>query len=118
MHRGISLTAEMCFAAGARRVYTGLIGDDALESKADLLRFKKRKLQKSELALIGYHPLGTCRMGTDKRTSVVNLHHESHDVKGLFVVDGSAVNGPLGVNPQVTIMGMAMRAAEHLHDRL
>lgn len=118
MHRGICLTADMCFAAGARRVYTGLIGDDALESKADLERFKKRKLQKSELALVGYHPLGTCKMGTDKRTSVVGLDHETHDIKGLYIVDGSVVNGPLGVNPQITIMGMAMRAAEHLHDRL
>jgi choline dehydrogenase-like flavoprotein len=58
-----------------------------------------------------YHPLGTIQMGKDPKTSVVGLDHQSHDVRGLYVVDGSTVPGPPGVNPQVTIMAMATRAA-------
>jgi hypothetical protein len=61
--------------------------------------------------LAAFHPLGTCRMGRDPSRSVVSASHESHDVPGLFVVDGSCVNGPLGVNPQVTIMALAERAS-------
>jgi choline dehydrogenase-like flavoprotein len=57
-------------------------------------------------------------MGPDPETSVVGLDHQVHDVPGLYVVDGSTVPGPLGVNPQITIMSMATRAAELLANRL
>ena len=82
------------------------------------LRIVERRLRASDLALISYHPLGTCKMGRDRRTSVVNLDHEAHDVPGLFVVDGSTVPGPPGVNPQLTIMALAVRAAEQIAKRL
>jgi choline dehydrogenase-like flavoprotein len=57
-------------------------------------------------------------MGHDPKTSVIGLNHETHDVKSLFVVDGSAVRGPIGVNPQITIMAMAVRAADQIAARL
>jgi choline dehydrogenase-like flavoprotein len=57
-------------------------------------------------------------MGSDPRASVVDVHHEAHDLRGLFVVDGSTVPGPLGVNPQMTIMAMATRAAGKIAERL
>jgi hypothetical protein len=57
-------------------------------------------------------------MGSDPSRSVIGTSHETHDVPGLFVCDGSAVPGPLGVNPQVTIMAMAERAAEHVERRV
>jgi choline dehydrogenase-like flavoprotein len=117
MHRALVHTAELCWAAGARRVHTGLVGGAALESRADLERFKDRRIEPSELALMGYHPLGTCRMGRDPSKSVVGLDHQSHDVPGLFIVDGSTVPGPPGVNPQVTIMAMATRAAEGIVEK-
>jgi choline dehydrogenase-like flavoprotein len=43
---------------------------------------------------------------------VVGLDHQTHDVPGLYVVDASTVPSALGVNPQLTIMAMATRAAE------
>jgi len=49
---------------------------------------------------------------------VVGLDHETHDVPGLFVVDASTVPGPLGVNPQITIMAMANRAAEKIAEKI
>jgi choline dehydrogenase-like flavoprotein len=57
-------------------------------------------------------------MGKDPKTSVVGLDHQAHDVRGLFVVDASVVPGPLGVNPQLTIMAMATRAGELIDDAL
>jgi choline dehydrogenase-like flavoprotein len=53
-------------------------------------------------------------MGTDPARSVVNEHAESHDVKRLFVGDGSAVPRTLSVNPSMTIMALATRLADHL----
>jgi choline dehydrogenase-like flavoprotein len=84
----------------------------------ELHRFAKAKISAGDLALISYHPLGTCRMGRDPRTAVVDLDHQLHEVKKLFIVDGSTVQGPLGVNPQLTIMAMATRAAERIADAL
>jgi choline dehydrogenase-like flavoprotein len=80
--------------------------------------FRKRELSASDLVMASYHPLGTCQMGTDPRASVVGLDHQAHDVPGLFVVDGSAVRGPLGVNPQLTIMAIAARAADQISPQL
>jgi choline dehydrogenase-like flavoprotein len=118
LHRAMIRTGEMLLAAGARRLYFGLIGHDAVENHAEFERFKTRTPTPPEMALISYHPLGTCRMGRDPKRSVVDLDHQAYDVPGLFIVDGSTVPGPPGVNPQIIIMSMATRAAERIAARL
>jgi choline dehydrogenase-like flavoprotein len=62
----------------------------------------------------GQHQAGTCRMGDDPTTSVVNKYCQVHDVDNLFVVDGSVhvTNG--GFNPVLTIMAIAYCASEHI----
>ena len=57
-------------------------------------------------------------MGRDPKTSVVGLDHQAHDVPGLYIVDGSTVPTALGVNPQITIMAMATRAAGKIDEAL
>jgi choline dehydrogenase-like flavoprotein len=56
-------------------------------------------------------------MGVSPRNSVVDPHGEAWDVKELYVADGSILPTSLGVNPQVSIMSMAMRIAWHLRDK-
>jgi len=51
-------------------------------------------------------------MGVDPRRSVVGPTHECHDLPGLFVCDASSLPGPPGVNPQMTIMALSLRAAD------
>ena len=63
-----------------------------------------------------WHLLGTCRMGDDPDTSVVNKWHQCWDVPNLFIVDGSALATGGVVNPTSTISALALRAAEHLRD--
>jgi choline dehydrogenase-like flavoprotein len=116
-HQGLIKMAEICWAAGAKRVMPAIFGWPTIDSRAQFERFKKAKLTATELLLTSYHPLGTCKMGPDPRTSVVDSNHQAHDLPGLFIVDGSTVSGPLGVNPQLTIMALATRAAEKI-DRL
>jgi choline dehydrogenase-like flavoprotein len=62
------------------------------------------------------HELGTCRMGDNPKTSVLNQWNQSHDVKNLFVIDGSSFVSGGSQNPTLTILALAMRASEHLLD--
>ena len=61
-----------------------------------------------------YHPMGTCRMGADPRTSVVDSFGQAHDVPGLWVLDASIVPSSTVVNPQITVMALASRGARRL----
>lgn len=60
------------------------------------------------------HLLGTCRMGDDPRTSVVDKFHRSHDIRNLFICDGSSFVTSGRGQPTMTIMALAFRAAEHI----
>lgn len=62
----------------------------------------------------GSHLLGTCRMGDDPETSVVDRFHRSHDVRNLFICDGSSFVTSGRGQPTMTIMALAFRAAEHI----
>ncbi|MGO4831210.1 GMC family oxidoreductase, partial [Rhizobiaceae sp. 2RAB30] len=64
------------------------------------------------------HLLGTARMGTDPRTSVVNEWGRSHDVKNLFVVDGSVFVTSGGVNPTSTIQAIALYICDQIKSRI
>jgi len=64
------------------------------------------------------HETGTCRMGNDPRTSVLDSYCRSHDVKNLFVVDGSCFTTFPEKNPTLTIMALAVRAAGHISDEV
>jgi len=64
------------------------------------------------------HELGTARMGSDPKTSVLNQYEQSHDVKNLFVVDGSAFVNSSCQNPTWTIMSLCWRSCDYLADEL
>jgi choline dehydrogenase-like flavoprotein len=66
----------------------------------------------------GWHLLGTARMGTDPARSVVNEWGRSHDVKNLFIVDGSVFVTSGGVNPTSTIQAIALYVADQMKQRL
>ena len=60
------------------------------------------------------HLLGTCRMGKDPKTSVVNADHRTHDVKNLFLCDGSSLVTSGRGQPTMTIQALAFRAADRI----
>ena len=66
----------------------------------------------------GWHLLGTARMGTDPERSVVNEWGRCHDVKNLFIVDGSIFVTSGGVNPTCTIQALALYIADSMKQRL
>ena len=66
----------------------------------------------------GWHLLGTARMGTDPERSVVNEWGRCHDVKNLFIVDGSVFVTAGAVNPTSTIQAIALYIADQMKQRL
>lgn len=60
------------------------------------------------------HLLGTCRMGNDPASSVVDKFHRAHDIPNLFIVDGSSFVTSGRGQPTLTIQALAFRAADHI----
>ena len=59
------------------------------------------------------HEMGTARMGNNPNESVVNKFNKLHDVENIFVADGSCMVSSGCVNPSLTYMALAARAANH-----
>jgi choline dehydrogenase-like flavoprotein len=73
---------------------------------------------KAPMPYAGWHLMGTARMGDDPKRSVVNAWGRSHDVKNLFIVDGSLFVTSGGVNPTATIQALALYVADNIKTRL
>jgi choline dehydrogenase-like flavoprotein len=62
------------------------------------------------------HELGTARMGSDPKTSVLNKYNQMHEVKNVFVTDGASFVSSANQNPTLTILALTLRACEYLTD--
>jgi choline dehydrogenase-like flavoprotein len=65
-----------------------------------------------------FHQMGSCRMGIDPSSSAVDSDNQSHEVSNLFVADASAFPTASGVNPMLSVYGIAHRAAKKIAARL
>ena len=118
VQKGLEVLAELFFAAGAERIFLPIAGHEEQRSLETARIAIGADFDPIALEMAAFHPLGTARMSASSRLGVVDSDLESWDIPGLYVVDGSVVPSALGVNPQITIMGLATRAAELLHLRL
>jgi len=64
------------------------------------------------------HEHGTCRMGADPKTSVLNGYNQMHEVDNVFVVDGSAFTSASEKNPTLTILALTLRATDYLAEEM
>jgi len=64
------------------------------------------------------HNLGTVRMSENARDGVVNKHGQTHDIKNLFVSDGSQFTTGGAENPTLTIVTLAIRQADYIADQM
>ncbi len=90
---GVTSAAEMLEAAGAKNIRT------------EVTHFPPGRVR---------HEVGTARMGTNPRASVLNQFQQSHDVKNLFVTDASGFPSNPCQNPTLTIMALCVRSCDHL----
>lgn len=112
--RGLAACARLLFAAGAREVTIPAVVPRRFTRPAELDRLDLGRVDPRELPLTAVHPMGTMRMGDDPATSVVKSTGEHHQVRGLFVADGSLFPTSIGVPPQISIYSFALHLAPHL----
>ncbi len=104
-------------------------GDNEKKMVADMNASAKEMFEDAGFEIIGsdremltpgwsIHELGTSRMGKNPKTSVLNQFQQSHDVKNLFVVDGSSHVSASCQNPTWTIMALAWRSCDYLADAM
>jgi len=111
---GVQASARILLAAGVTGVRTLHTCGGELRDERDVAALAERPWGPHDLTLFSAHVNGTCRMGTDRRTSGVDASGQRHGVRGLYVADGSLLPTGLGVNPQATIMALSMMIAERM----
>ena len=74
--------------------------------------------RKGAITFFSYHQMGSCRMGVDPSRSAIDADNQSHEVRNLFVADASAFPTASGVNPMLSIYGIANRAGHRIAERL
>jgi choline dehydrogenase-like flavoprotein len=116
LRRAIAGAAELLEAAGAREIWLPLAR--AITYRPDpgareewLRRVDAAGWGANELLLVTFHQMASCRMGANARTSVVDAEHRVWGIRGLYVADASVFPTASGVNPMLTVMGIAHRAA-------
>lgn len=121
LRRAVAAAGELLEAAGAREICTpqaGWVAYRAAGGRAARERWlgevEAAGFGPNQFTLVTFHQMASCRMGANRATSVVNAEHEVWDVPGLYVADASVFPTSSGVNPMLTIMGMAHRAASLL----
>ncbi len=104
-------------------------GDNEKKMVADMNASAKEMFEEAGIEIIGsdremlipgwsIHELGTARMGSDPKKSVVNQFQQTHDVKNLFVVDGSSHVSASNQNPTWTIMALCWRSCDYLAEQM
>jgi long-chain-alcohol oxidase len=117
LRRAIAGAAEVLEAAGAREIWLPLARPvsyqpgPARAREGWLRRVDATGWGVNQLLLVTFHQMASCRMGVSARTSVVDPEHRVWGVRGLYVADASVFPSASGVNPMLTVMGIAHRAA-------
>jgi choline dehydrogenase-like flavoprotein len=116
LRRGLGAAARIHLAAGAEEALTLHHRPVRVRAESDLARLDGAPFGPNHLGLFSAHVNGTCRIGSDARTSGCGPDGRRHGVAGLYVADGSLLPTAPGVNPQETIMAVADVIARRIAD--
>jgi len=116
LHRGVRLTAELLFAAGARKVLLPFADLPVLAGPGELPRIDARPRVRETIELMTVHIMGSARMAVDPAHGATDPTGAVHGARGLVVADASVLPSSIGVNPQETIIAVALRNVERWLD--
>ncbi|HJZ87438.1 MAG TPA: GMC family oxidoreductase [Polyangia bacterium] len=115
---GLREGARILLAAGARRVLVPYLRPLEITSEAKLDQIDERGAHPHDIPMTAVHPMSTLPMGHDPAASVVDARGQHHQVRGLWVCDGSLFPTSIGVPPQISIYTFARRSAGFVADSL
>lgn len=116
--QGVEELVEVFLRAGAERVVLPIQGAEVIKNSLEFNRVVTGRVDPARLLLSAHHPLGSCSMAKDERSGVCDAWGKVFGLDGLLIADGSMIPGPLGVNPQVTIMANSRRLAKYWEHRI
>jgi choline dehydrogenase-like flavoprotein len=116
LHRGVRLTAELLFAAGARKVLLPFADLAVLDGPGDLPRIDARPRVRETIELMTVHIMGSARMAVDPARGAADPTGAVHGSRGLVLADASVLPSSIGVNPQETIVAVTLRNVERWLD--
>jgi len=115
MRDGVAMICKMFFAVGAIEVFPGIARRPQVLTSPDQIRLiEEGPYETSDFHMMASHLFGTACAGIDPTKTAVGPDLQSHDVRGLYVMDASVFPTNMGVNPQHSIMAIVWRAAERL----
>jgi choline dehydrogenase-like flavoprotein len=111
LRRAMVAMGRILFAAGATEVLTGLARNPVARTVDELVEIVT-SVSMAEVHLAGFHPTGTARAGADPDQAPVGTDGRLRGVDGVYIADASALPTCPEVNPQLSIMAMALSVAE------
>jgi choline dehydrogenase-like flavoprotein len=114
--RSVLQLSEALLAAGAHTVHLPFAHRSPIHDGDDLRRAQALPVRAADMSVSTVHLMGTARIGTDPLWAVCDPYGSVYDTAGLSVADASLFPAPVGVNPMLTIMALATRAAGRLID--
>lgn len=111
---GLRASAELLFAAGARRVFIPGHPPRVLTTPASLAELDAVEITRGAMDLTAVHPMSSVPMGDDPAVAAIDSEGRHHHVKGLWVADGSVFPTSIGVPPQLSIYAMGMHVGRAL----
>ncbi len=111
LSRGLALLGEALFAGGAVALYPALRSPPRITSVAQCREYLKGTLPAARMNLSTVHAFSSCPMGENRRLCAVDSYGKVFDFANLYLADASVLPDSPGINPQGTIMALALRAA-------
>jgi long-chain-alcohol oxidase len=124
MAAGLAAAGQVLAAAGAGEVFSiqrrrlGFRPGEPGAARDWAEATRRAGFGRGRAALFSYHQMGSCRIGADPSGSAVGPDHRAHEVDGLYVADASLFPTASGVNPMLSVMALAHRAAGKVTARL
>ena len=116
--RGLETVCEVFFAAGAEYQVLPIVGAGLVHNMEQVRAALHEDVPFHRIMSTSSHPMGTCRIGSDPESSVLDVQGRVWGWDNLSVADASTFPEALGVNPQVTVMAMGLLVGHTVADGL
>jgi len=118
MADGVARAAQALLAAGADEVWTSHLVPTRIADEGDLERIADLPYRSCSLVLTSTSPLGTCAMGSQRKSAVTDGGGRVHVVDGLYIADASLLPSAPGVPVGATVSALAFRVADAIREDL